>query len=56
MFELDDIIEFGGKVIEVASETAGDIAEKAIEVAKEEAPHDLPAEIVDSIQKVIHQL
>ena len=25
-------------------------------LAKEEAPHDLPAEIVDSIQKVIHQL
>ena len=33
---IDDIIEFGGKVIEVASETAGDIAEKAIEAFKDD--------------------
>ena len=53
MFELDDIIEFGGKVIEVASETAGDIAEKAIEVAKEEAPHIIhkAGEIIEEIIK-----
>ena len=51
MFDLDDIIE----VLESAGEAASNLAERAVEIAKEEAPHiaHKAGEVIEEIAKKI---
>lgn len=51
MFDLDDISDLGGMILDGAVKATGALAEKAVEVIKDEAPH-----IVHKAGEVIEEL